>query len=166
MADELFSIASIPATIADKSLTFYVSALGRPGTLAFSGFVEYTFFHPRFGSNSDEFHYYVFNFGTLHMMFGVPQQYETRVNDIARKLRLRPEFAVPILIQVDGTVLRLPGADIAAQGRRNFFVLEGNTDSLHFSTLDREKAIVNVLDTRGPVITPEQAAEYIWKGQE
>lgn len=161
----------IAAAIANKSRTLYVSTMGRLGFATFSAFVEYSFFHPRLGPESNaEFIYHIVSFGVPHILFSIPRRYENRANGIAKKLKLRVDNKlVPLLIE-HGGAKQFPGAKEASTGRRNLYVVESDDRTIYANDRDlnrliraRETEIVDTLMQRGPVMTPKQAADFLWR---
>lgn len=170
---EFTDVDEIARLIADKTWTYYACVYGRPGFNAFAAFVEYTFFHPRFGPNSnDDFQYLIVHFGMIHALLGVPQRFEPRVNEIAIKLRLKPVLGVPVLLEAGGRLTEFPGADAARTGRANLYTIE-NTPGLAYETsprlqaelAQRETMIMDTLRERGPLLAVEDAASFLWRGR-
>lgn len=164
----------IAKAISDKSRTFYIGNMGRLGFQVFCAFVEYTYFHPRFGPNSNgDFHYYAVHFGMPHFMISIPREYERRANKIAIRLKLKPQFGLaPLMIETgkSGGVKEFPGAREGVRGRTNIYTIESEDRTIYNNDRDlnrliqsREMEIVDKLMLEGPVITPKQAADMLWR---
>ncbi len=176
MADEgenfgTISSDEIAKAFERKDMVFYAATSSRLGFKALSGLVEYTYFHPVMGPNSNEdFTFYLIKFGILYYMFSVPVKFRARVHKMAETIKLRAVRGIPTMIGPNG-IHEFPGAAQAVKNR-NLYIIESVDKTIYNNDPDlneiihqRESHIINALLTHGSKINPEAVGEYLWRRQ-
>jgi len=155
-----------------KDMVYYAATSSRLGFKALSGLVEYTYFHPMMGPDSNaDFTFYLIKFGVLYYMFSVPMKFRARVHKMVDAVKLRPVRGIPVMIGTDGEIHRFPGADQGVKNRNLFFIesidttIYNNDPDLNEIIRQREKHIIDAMLTHGSKINPQAVGEYLWRRQ-